>query len=128
NGSVAVASEPPGWGGFTYHGRVYRRVRVGSGSVTLGLRPVPAGDALAEISIPARDWPAAIERAVTEGSVSVDPPLRSAGAVLERDGQFYAVVPTEFPNRDEPAGPVYTATLTVAGLLLVQRGRRLARR
>jgi hypothetical protein len=125
NGTVTVAREPPGWSGYTYHGRVYGRVTLGGGeNVTLGLRPVQAREALADISIPARDWPDGIRRAVEEGSVTVDPPLRSAGAVLERDGQFYTVVPTEFTRRDEPAGPAYTAALAIAGVLSIQRGWR----
>ena len=41
DGPVTVGSEPPGWSGYTYHGRLYERtVESRSGNVTLGLTEV----------------------------------------------------------------------------------------
>lgn len=123
--TATVDLEPTLWGGYTYHDRFYERVvRERGPGVTLGLRPVPAETVLEEVSIPARDWPEPVRRAVETGRVTVDGPVSSTGAVLSRDGNYYLVLPTTPVDRDEPAGPVYTAAFTAAGLALLRRGRR----
>jgi hypothetical protein len=124
---VGVEEVPPGWGGYTYHGRLYERTATGpAGNVTLGLRPVAARAVLANVSAPLDRAPDPVARAVAAGSVSADPPLRSTGLVLERDGSYYLVLPLDGEGREEPPGPVYTAASTALGVVLVQRGRRVA--
>lgn len=125
--SVTVPQEPVGWDGYTYHDRLYERtVSSGSGGGALSLRPVSARTVLENISAPLANAPDAVRRAVGTGSVRADAPLDSTGLVLERSGSYYVVLPTESEPRPEPPGPVYTAASTVVGLLLVQRGRRVA--
>lgn len=81
---------------------------------------------LSNVSIPERRWSGQMETAVDTGSVSAQPPLRSAGSVLERDGNFYVVVhesgPTEPP---QPPGRYQTALSVVLGVLSIQAAFRL---
>jgi hypothetical protein len=54
---------PEDWRGYTYHGRFYERVSERTnGTVTLGLRPVPAGDVLADIAVPVESGPRGVGR------------------------------------------------------------------
>ena len=123
-------SEPLTWEGYTYQDGFYRRTVVerGADGVTLGLEPVPAAAVLANVSIDAASWSGSVRQAVDRGSVTVDPPLAQAGAVLERNGDFFVVVPAEQVPKDEPAGPVYTAVFTLLGAAFVQYGRLVSRR
>ena len=97
---------PEGWRGYTHHGQFYERVSSrANGTVTLGLRPVPAEDVLADVAVPVDSVPDvsggdAVRQAVETVSVRVDPPF----AYEQR--------------------PVTTALSAVAGTLLAQRGRR----
>jgi hypothetical protein len=129
NRSLAVSRDPDTWNWYTYHDRAYERVETTrNGTTVLALRPVPAREALSESAVPFRDWSDTVRRAVEEGSVTVDPPLTLAGAVLERGGNFYAVFPTEFVDADESAGPLYTAAFTAVGVVLIGRSIRLGER
>jgi hypothetical protein len=125
DGPVGVDEEPPEWGGYTYHGRLYERTTAaGPGNVTLALRPVPARAVLANVSAPLENAPEPVRRAVEEGSVRVDPPVRSTGLVLKRDGSYHVVLPVGSEPREEPPDTIYTAASTALGVLLVGRGMR----
>ena len=120
---------PEGWRGYTHHGQFYERVSSrANGTVTLGLRPVPAEDVLADVAVPVDSVPDvsggdAVRQAVETGSVRVDPPFAYAREVLRSDGECYVLVAGERPPDDEQR-PVTTALSAVAGTLLAQRGRR----
>ncbi|WP_159898956.1 hypothetical protein [Salinirussus salinus] len=121
---------PEDWRGYTYHGRFYERVSERTnGTVTLGLRPVPAGDVLADAAVPVESVPEvsggdAVRRAVETGSVRVDPPFAYAREVLRSDGGYYVLVAEDFPSEDDGQHPVTTTLSAALGVLLLQRGRR----
>ena len=125
DGPVTVESEPAGWGGYTYHGRLYdQTVTSRTGNVTLAVRPASATAVLSNVSAPASNAPDGVRRAIETGTVSADPGLDSTGLVIERDGAYYVVVQTDGPRRDEPAGPVYTAASVLVGAGLLRAGKR----
>lgn len=120
---------PEDWRGYTYHGQFYERVSGRSnGTVTLGLRPVPAEEVLADIAVPVGSIPDvsggdAVRRAVETGSVRVDPPFAYAREVLRSEGEYYVVVAEKSPPEEEGQHPVMTTLSAALGILLVQRGR-----
>lgn len=123
---------PEDWRGYTYHGQFYERVsNRTNGTVTLGLRPVPADDVLADVAVPVESVPDvsggdAVRRAVETGSVRVDPPFAYAREVLRGDGEYYVLVAGEQPPEDDEHHPVTTTLSAALGVLLVQRGYRVA--
>jgi hypothetical protein len=121
--TATVDLSPSLWSGYTYHGRFYERVVADRGeNVTVGLRPVEAETVLSNVSIPGRDWPDRVRRAVDDGRMTAASRLSSTGAVLSRDGRYYVVVPTSPVPDDERTGPLYTAFFTIVGLSLAHSG------
>lgn len=120
---------PEDWRGYTYHGRFYERISGrANGTVTLGLRPVPADAVLADVAVPVESVPGvsggdAVRRAVETGSVRVDPPFAYAREVLRDEGGYYVLVAGEQPPEDDGQHPVTTTLSAALGVLLVQRGR-----
>jgi hypothetical protein len=121
---------PEDWRGYTYHGRFYERVSArANGTATIGLRPVPAEEVLADVAVPVGSIPGAsggdaVRKAVETGSVRVDPPFAYAREVLQREGSYYVLVAGEPPPEDDGQLPVTTTLSAAVGVLLVQRGRR----
>lgn len=124
---LIVEDDPAHWDGYTHHGRFYERVTRDTGNgQALALRPVSARTVLGNISTPERDWSQEEETAVETGSVSVRPPLRSAGGVLERNGSFYVVVHTDGPaEAPQPPGRFETTLSVLLGVLSIQAAFRL---
>ncbi|MHB9287827.1 hypothetical protein ACKVMT_12410 [Halobacteriales archaeon Cl-PHB] len=125
--NLTLGDVPVSYREYTYQDRFYERIEHHgeSDEITLALRPVSARAVLDNVSIPAPEWSDAVRRAVDSGTVSMDPPLRQAGTILERGSTYYVVLSPEPVPEDEPAGPVYTAFCTLLGAGFVQYGRRI---
>lgn len=114
---------------FTGDGRVYERTTAWNDSAetyVLGLERANATRVLERGSLPVRDYPAPVRRAVETGSASADEPL-SEPVLVASSGRYYAVYTTgsrTFLSERPFTERLFELVAVLGGATLLASGRR----